>query len=202
MLLKLLKKHSDYDDETLVKRYQSSGDVYYVGLLFERYNEMTVSLCLNYLKNETDAEDAAMDCFELLVKDLKNTSVKQFGAWYYTVVRNLLLKTKRKRQKAAYTPIIEGFHDEEDGSTDEVIAQLFESQKTTTNEALEQAFEALKPLQRECVRLFYLKQRSYQEIAKELKLTDKEVKSHIQNGKRKLKLKLNEQNIHSINDLE
>lgn len=200
MLLKILKKHSDYSDEQLVTRFKKTGDVYYVGLLFERYNEMTVSLCLNYLKNETDAEDAAMDCFELLVGDLKRTDVKQFGAWYYTVVRNLLLKSKRQRQKRTHTPILEGYHDE--AEADELLQSLFEQDKPEARAVLKEAFDALKPLQRSCVTMFYLKQKSYVEIAQELNLTDKEVKSHIQNGKRKLKLTLNEYNIHSIYDLE
>ncbi len=199
MLLKILRKQSDYSDEQLVVRYQKSGDLYYVGLLFERYNEMTVSLCLNYLKNETDAEDAAMDCFELLVKDLKGTSVKQFGAWYYTVVRNLLLKTKRQREKRYYTPIVEGYHDE--AEEDQLLLSLFEQDKPELTAMLEDVFDNLKPLQRKCVDLFYLKQKSYIEIANELKISEKEVKSHLQNGKRKLKIVLNENNIYSSDDL-
>lgn len=200
MLLKIIRKHSEYTDEQLITRYQKTGDLYYVGLLFERYNEMTVSLCLNYLKNEADAEDAVMDCFEVLVKDLKTTEIKQFGGWYYSVVKNLLLKTKRQREKRLHTPIVEGYHD--GAEEDQLMARLFENQSKYSHEVLVRAFDELKPLQRSCVKLFYLEKKSYLEITKQLNVSEKEVKSHIQNGKRKLKIILNDNNIYSVYDLE
>jgi len=42
--------------------------------------------------------------------------------------------------------------------------------------------------QKLCVILFYLEKRSYQEIATSTQFTQMQVKSHIQNGKRNLKL--------------
>lgn len=108
MLLQLLRKYIQYSDEALVKKFQASMDSYYAGLLFERYNEMTVSLALGYLKNEDDAEDAVMDCFEILFRDLKTAEVKNFGGWYYSVVKNHLLKLKSKRRKLEGDELIEG----------------------------------------------------------------------------------------------
>jgi RNA polymerase sigma-70 factor (ECF subfamily) len=39
-----------------------------------------------------------------------------------------------------------------------------------------------------CIELFYLKQKSYKEIEEETQLDLKKVKSHIQNGKRNIKI--------------
>ncbi|HNF72175.1 MAG TPA: sigma factor-like helix-turn-helix DNA-binding protein, partial [Chitinophagaceae bacterium] len=44
--------------------------------------------------------------------------------------------------------------------------------------------------QRTCIELFYLKKQSYQEIMEQTGFTFMQVKSHIQNGKRNLKIKL------------
>jgi len=55
---------------------------------------------------------------------------------------------------------------------------------------LESAIEELNEDQRKCIKLFYLKERSYNEIADETGYTLNEVKSFIQNGKRNLKIKL------------
>lgn len=55
---------------------------------------------------------------------------------------------------------------------------------------LEKAIEELNEDQRKCIKLFYLKERSYNEIADETGYTLNEVKSFIQNGKRNLKIKL------------
>ena len=48
----------------------------------------------------------------------------------------------------------------------------------------------LKENQRMCVELFYLKNKSYQDIANETDFSLNEIKSYIQNGKRNLKLLL------------
>jgi RNA polymerase sigma-70 factor (ECF subfamily) len=50
------------------------------------------------------------------------------------------------------------------------------------------ALKELSPEQRQCVTLFYLQKKSYQEISDETRFTMMQVKSHIQNGKRNLKL--------------
>jgi RNA polymerase sigma-70 factor (ECF subfamily) len=59
-------------------------------------------------------------------------------------------------------------------------------------EALEECLKKLNSEQRNCIKLFYLKSRSYREIAGILKIEEKKVKSHIQNGKRNLKICLEE----------
>jgi len=55
-------------------------------------------------------------------------------------------------------------------------------------EALKKCIEELKLEQKLCVTLFYLEEKCYQEIAEELNFELKKVKSHIQNGKRNLKI--------------
>jgi len=53
---------------------------------------------------------------------------------------------------------------------------------------LEQAIRHLKDEQRICIELFYLQDKSYQEISDELNIPLNTVKSAIQNGKRNLKI--------------
>lgn len=55
---------------------------------------------------------------------------------------------------------------------------------------LEKAIEELNEDQRKCIELFYLKEKSYNEIVDITGYTMNEVKSFIQNGKRNLKIKL------------
>lgn len=57
-------------------------------------------------------------------------------------------------------------------------------------ENMEQCLPKLKENQRLCVELFYLNDKSYQDIANQTGFTLNEVKSYIQNGKRNLKLLL------------
>lgn len=201
MLLKILRKYSEYTDEQLVQRYQKSGDAYYVALLFERYNELTVSMSLSYLKNQMDAEDATMECFEILVKDLAKTEVQNFGGWYYSVVRNLLLKYKRKHKKEQ-TSAIEPYHLTAELENEIDLNHLFEDiEKPELEAVLKEVFEELKPEQAEALQLFFLKGKSYDEVALEMNIDSKKVKSHIQNGKRKMKILLEKRNIKSSDEI-
>lgn len=199
MLLQLLRKYTQYSDEDLVDKYQTSGDVYYVALLFDRYNEMTVSLALNYLKNERDAEDAVMECFEVLVNDLKKASIKNFGGWYYSVARNYLLKVKRHRMKHFSDELIEGYHDEAD--EEQQFKELLEGKGNDLDQLIEEVLKELKPIQATCITAFYLEDKNYKTIAKQETISEKKVKSHLQNGKRKLKIELEKRNVKSVHEI-
>lgn len=197
MILQLLRKYTQLSDEDLVQKYQSSKDVYYVALLFDRYNELTVSLSMSYLKNTTEAEDATMECFELMVKDLKSTDVSNFGGWYYSMVRNYLLKVKRKRQRMIQEYDVERRLDRDDDSWRDVFNSGDEDLQVYVKELL----TGLKPEQRICIERFYLDGKSYKEIETIEKIPEKKVKSHIQNGKRKLKLELEKRNVKSFDEI-
>jgi len=61
---------------------------------------------------------------------------------------------------------------------------------------LEQALQHLNAEQQQCVILFYLEKKSYQEITEQTGYSLLQVKSHIQNGKRNLKIMLERQQQH------
>lgn len=61
--------------------------------------------------------------------------------------------------------------------------------------ALEQCIEELKEQQRICVKHFFLEKKSYQQINEETGIALKKVKSYIQNGKRNLKMCLENKNV-------
>ncbi|WP_133122202.1 RNA polymerase sigma factor [Brumimicrobium salinarum] len=194
----MLRKYAQYSDVDLVSKYQATKDLYYLGLLFERYNEMTVSLALSYLKNEHDAEDAVMECFELMHKELATAQIKNFGGWYYTMVRNQLLKIKRKRGSHQAVELVEGLHDHGDA---DLFHMLFDTKESRMTEIVEEVLDKLKPIQEKCVKAFYMEGKSYKEISDQYSMTEKEVKSHLQNGKRKIKIELEKKNVKSVNEI-
>ena len=50
----------------------------------------------------------------------------------------------------------------------------------------------LKDEQRTCLELFFLKEKSYKDVAEMTGYSIKEVKSHIQNGKRNLRIRMSD----------
>ena len=63
------------------------------------------------------------------------------------------------------------------------------------DKALRECIENLKNEQQKCIQLFYLEEKSYKEICMFLKLDEKKVKSFLQNGKRNLKICLENKNV-------
>ena len=63
-------------------------------------------------------------------------------------------------------------------------------EKDRTLELMSSSLDELGLEQKQCVTLFYLEKRSYQQIAEQTGYTVMQVKSYIQNGKRNLKLML------------
>lgn len=82
--------------------------------------------------------------------------------------------------------------DDHEGPGEKVLNQSPESQPTEDLEnriqLLEEAIEKLNPEQKICIDLFYLKKYCYQDVSKITGYSLNEVKSHIQNGKRNLKI--------------
>jgi RNA polymerase sigma-70 factor (ECF subfamily) len=53
---------------------------------------------------------------------------------------------------------------------------------------MHEAIKQLNPEQQQCINLFYLEKKTYAEVAEITGYTMLQVKSHLQNGKRNLKL--------------
>ncbi len=182
---------SQLTDEQLIAKYRQSGLKLAVGELFKRHSLMCFAVCNKYLKDEQAAEDAAMSVFEKLFKDLKNHEIQNFKSWLHSVCRNYCLMQLRKPLNTLR------IHDaDEENQSNFVNLERFLHQEENTEEkertyqTLELAISELKDKQKECIELFYLKQKSYDEIAELTGYTNNEVKSYIQNGKRNLKIAL------------
>jgi RNA polymerase sigma-70 factor (ECF subfamily) len=62
-------------------------------------------------------------------------------------------------------------------------------------EALRKCIGQLKDEQKQCIELFYYQRKCYQEIASNLRIDEKKVKSHLQNAKRNLKICLEKNHV-------
>jgi RNA polymerase sigma-70 factor (ECF subfamily) len=154
--------------------------------LYLRYAHLVIGVCMKYLKNKMLAEDTTMQVFEKIQHKLKTHTVSNFKSWLYMVTKNECFMLFRK--KGISTSSLEFTEVKDENSNDE---QQLNEQKLS---ALEEVIPFLKDEQRSCIELFYLKEMSYQQICDELNLTMMQVKSAIQNGKRNLKLRLEERN--------
>jgi RNA polymerase sigma factor (sigma-70 family) len=178
-------------DRELVERYRYSFDTAYIGILFQRYAHLLFGVCMKYLGNEERAKDAVMEVFEKVISELRRHDVEEFKPWIYTVTRNHCLMGLRSEKvtnerHSNYTHYLRAIVESDEPL--HLNGQRIEAE----DRALNQAIDTLNDGQRQCVRLFYFEQMSYEEIAASTGFSLKQVKSHLQNGKRNLKLKLTE----------
>ncbi len=184
---KLNINYSLADDE-LVAEYYSNGRLKIIGELFKKYTHLVFGVCLKYLKNEDKSKDAVMEIFESLIEKLKKHKVTNFKSWLYAVTKNHCLMLLRS--DSSYTKLKDRiFHKfiSENMELQDQMHPLLEDDREYLIRHLDMAMNKLKKEQGNCIRLMYLENKSYREIADITGYSTKDVKSHIQNGKRNLK---------------
>ena len=184
------KKQNETESDTqLIEMYRNSHDLKYIGQLYTRYTTLVYGVCIKYLKDEDLAKDATMQVFENLILLLKKHQVENFRAWLHTLVKNHCLQELRKKSKQKTSSYDTMFETSDMDMEKEDFTHLDDKfQKEKDLELLEKAMVGLKEEQKLCVELFYLKDKSYNEIVEITGFDIKQVKSHIQNGKRNLKI--------------
>ncbi|MFO7788929.1 MAG: sigma-70 family RNA polymerase sigma factor [Bacteroidales bacterium] len=192
----LSSKRVNQSDQALIKLYREKHDKALVGELFNRYSGFVLAICIKYLKDKSEAEEMTLVIFESLFKKLKNHKVEYFKTWLYSVSKNQCLEYLRKDNTRIK-------HEEQFQNTrpdfmesDVSLHQNNddENDKEKQNRALMEALKTLSDEQRQCLELFYLEGNTYADIVKQTGYSLKKVKSHLQNGKRNLKIKLEKKN--------
>jgi len=188
MFFKPKPRELSESDELLISRFQESGDLELLGSLYEKYMHLVYGVCLKYLKDREASQDATMQIFEKLIVELPKRDVLNFKPWLHVITKNHCLmqlrseKARSARQKKIVTEqdfFVENTHELHLNSEQVMEHDL---------EVLKLCIERLKDEQKECVKLFYLQEKCYQEISVDLQIDLKKVKSYIQNGKRNLKI--------------
>ena len=170
-------------DAELVQQYRQNGDAVVLGTLYQRYMELVYGVCYKYLKDEELAKDSVLNIYEELTQKLKKHEVQHFKSWLYTLARNHCLMQLRREKGKSTIEIQESFMQSvELMHPDEVL------QKEEQLNRMEKCMQQLAPEQKQCVELFYLQQKCYNEICEETGLEWNKVRSYIQNARRNLKL--------------
>lgn len=185
--LKLVKKKALSDLE-LISEYKNSHDPEIIGELYKKYTHLVFGVCMKYLNSEENSQDAVMQIFEKLLSDIKVHEISNFKSWLYSVAKNHCLMDLRKNkvQKKA----TEGFQKEFEFDFVEFPIEPHLNNEEIDKSKFKNLQEAINLLNKEqklCIELFYLKDKSYNEVADITGYKLEKVKSYLQNGKRNLK---------------
>ena len=170
-------------DGELLAAYRASGDRSWLGVILERYTLLLLGVCMKYLKDEEAARDMVQQVHLKALTEWEKYPVAYVKSWLYTVARNECLMRLRTSSGRIADPdsVLEGL--QADPSSIELLRE-----KEARLESIEAALALLPEQQRICIERFYLEDRSYREISESTGFSVKEVKSHLQNGKRNLRI--------------
>lgn len=178
-----MPEHKNFSDAALIRLYIDQNDAVILGEIYSRYLPLVYGVCLKYLKDREESKDAAMHLFEKLPALLRQHEVTHFKSWLYVTARNTCLMQLRARKGKNFEEISdrlmesEAFlHLEDDIKKEDDLIRL------------ERCIETLALEQRHCVKLFFLEQKCYRDIIVSTGFDNNKVKSYIQNGKRNLKI--------------
>ena len=176
-------KYGHISDTELLNQFYADHNNEWLGILLERYTMLLLGVSMKYLKNEEEAKDAVQQVFLKAINELHKYKVEYFKSWIYMIAKNHCLMQLRDKGRLS-TEINEHTLTTPAEPDDNNI----HIQKDKTLDDLAGALQQLNKEQQLCVTLFYLEKKSYQEIVEQTNFSIMHVKSHIQNGKRNLKI--------------
>jgi len=177
-------KYQHITDQQLLQQFYADQNNEWLGILLQRYTLLLLGVCMKYLKNEEEAKDSVQQIFLKVIQELQKYKVEYFKSWIYMVAKNHCLMKLRDRQGKIPVEI----NDRLAATPEEEADRQALLQNDRTLELMEAALKELNPEQQQCVTLFYLEKKSYLEISNATGFTMLQVKSYIQNGKRNLKI--------------
>ncbi|MFN8289966.1 MAG: sigma-70 family RNA polymerase sigma factor [Chitinophagaceae bacterium] len=176
--------HAHITDQELLDHFNKDHNNEWLGILLQRYTLLLLGVCMKYLKNEEEAKDSVQQICLKVIQELHKYRVEYFKSWLYMVAKNHCLMKLRDRQGKMTVEI----NDRNSSTPDEEADLQSLHRNDLTLDLMNDALKELNQEQRQCVTLFYLEKKSYQEVSEATGYTMLQVKSYIQNGKRNLKI--------------
>ena len=162
---------------------EQTGDSDCFEELFARYRRQVYFACKGFFSDGSSAEDATQETFLRAYQNMHRFSGGNFGGWLMRIAKNICIDTWRKRQPEKEIEEIEmsqlPFPEVLDQASDLRLAV----------QQVRKEMQALPAEQRRCVEL-KIEGYSYEETAESTGLTVPAVKSHLQNGRRTLWLRM------------
>jgi RNA polymerase sigma-70 factor, ECF subfamily len=182
-------KQQEFDrqlDLSQIRDFRRSGDLEILGKLYEKYMFLVYGVGLKYFKDREKARDLVMQIFEKLTIEAVRQEIVNFRSWLYVVTKNQCLMEIRKQNTEDHR--FRAWQEEEKNIMESGFELHPLDENARLTDALKDCIAQLKVEQKQSIELFYFKKKCYQDIALAMDSEVKTVKSHLQNGKRNLKI--------------
>jgi RNA polymerase sigma-70 factor (ECF subfamily) len=170
-------------DEEIVRTFQETGSSDCFAELFARHGKKVFLSCQAFFADSAAAEDATQETFLRVYQRIHSFQGGNFLGWLMRIAKNVCIDEWRKRRAQA-------------GIVETDLTGVPARERLDTSSELRLALEQLwkemsflPPPQRRCLEM-KIEGYSYEETAARTGLSIEAVKSHLQNGRRMLWLKM------------
>lgn len=177
-----------YTDTYYIERIQA-GDTASFACLLDKYSRPVHSLILKVVRNREDAEELAQDVFVKVYRNLSSfKGDSSFSTWIYRIAYNTAISETRKK-KQEFLAIEESVIN---NVSEEVVAEALGRTDTSVQlNKLDTALTQLPPDERGIILLFYMKEKTIDDIAEITGLSTSNVKVKLHRIRKKLFVILN-----------
>jgi RNA polymerase sigma-70 factor (ECF subfamily) len=163
-------------DEEVVKQVQESNQELYA-IIIDRYQAKLIRYVFNLIKDKDKAEDVVQETFIRAYVNLNIFNAKnKFSSWIYQIAHNQTINHIKKHQREVPLP------DEFDSQSEEDLQKNFEQKEV--GKRVNFCLEKIPLLYREPLYLYFLEEKSYQEISDILRMPMGTVATRINRAKK------------------
>jgi RNA polymerase sigma-70 factor (ECF subfamily) len=170
-------------DDEVARRFLETRDNECFAELFGRHRKKVYFACRGFFSDGSAAEDATQEAFLRAYQNMHHFAGGDFCGWLMRIARNACIDQWRKRKPEVGTEELEYANSPVSAS----FGHMFDMHLAV--EEIRREMAALSPEQRQCIEL-KIEGYSYEETAVKTGLSVGAVKSHLQNGRRALWLKM------------
>ncbi len=168
------------------------------GFLYQNTYKSKLYLALQYMKNESDAEDVLQDAYVKAFSNLKDLKdPEKFSSWLGQIVANTAKNALVKKNPVLFTDI--PTDEDEDESFEEQIADEDVSTqpelsytREETRQMVDELIDSLSDEQRVCILMYHMEDMPIKDIAATLNCSESTVKSRLNYGRKNLKARAEE----------
>jgi RNA polymerase sigma-70 factor (ECF subfamily) len=177
------RRYEEFSDEELVRGLLETADQDCFAELFRRHQRRIYLDCFSFFNEKARAEDATQETFLRAYQSRTQFREGDYLAWLRRIARHVCIDQWRKKHPAV------AIEDADEEAAVSLISPLPDAERQCMFEQLHDEMAKLPEEQRRCLEL-KIEGHSYEEIAMKTGLPVDAVRSHLQNGRRTLRSRL------------
>lgn len=172
-----------YDDRYYIEKIKK-GNTECFACLVDKYSRQVFTLIVRIVRNREDAEELTQDVFMKTFRTLSSfKGESSFSTWLYRIAYNTAISATRKKQYEYLSIEDDAFTNLSEDAVSEALGRSSNEEQLAL---LDRAMELLPPDDRALILLFYLKEKTVENVASITGLSESNVKTKLHRIRKKL----------------